>query len=177
VWRRTVCQPPFFILAIWLGIWVPLNPAAKFNLQVFADIAARKEIMLPNLGRETLHHVHADDVAQAFVQAIANRTNAVGQSFHICSAKAVSMAGYAETAAGWYGKEPRIRFVPWDKWRASVSEKDGNVTWDHIARSPNYSIEKAARLLDYRPRYRSLDAVKESLASLNLLASQALLQV
>jgi nucleoside-diphosphate-sugar epimerase len=36
-------------------------------------------------------------------------------------------------------------------------------TWDHIARSPNCSIRKAQRLLDYQPRYGSLDAVRESL--------------
>jgi len=36
------------------------------------------------------------------------------------------------------------------------------VTWDHIAHSPNCSIEKARKLLGYEPRYGSLDAVQES---------------
>jgi hypothetical protein len=40
------------------------------------------------------------------------------------------------------------------------------VTWDHIARSPNCSIRKAERLLGYQPRYRSLEAVRESLSDL-----------
>lgn len=144
--------------------WIPLNPAANFNPAVFADLAAGKEIALPNLGRETVHHVHADDVAQAFTQAMANWSNAVGESFHVVSPGAVSLAGYAEAVAGWYGKEARIRFLPWEEWRATVSEKEAGTTWDHIARSPCCSILKAQRLLDYRPRYRSLEAVRESLA-------------
>ena len=143
---------------------MPLNPAANFNPAVFADLAAGREIALPNLGRETLHHVHADDVAQAFVQAMAHWSAAVGECFHVVSPAAVSMAGYAEAVAGWFGQKARIRFLPWEEWRSTVSEKDAKITWDHIARSPSCSIRKAERLLDYRPRYRSLEAVRESVA-------------
>jgi len=142
--------------------WVPLNPAANFNTAVFEDLAAGREIALPNLGRETLHHVHADDVAQAFVQAIAHWSAAVGESFHVVSPAAVSMAGYAESVAAWFGQQARIRFLPWDEWRSTVSEKEAKITLDHIARSPSCSIRKAERLLDYRPRYRSLEAIRES---------------
>ena len=143
--------------------WVPLNPAANFNPQIFTDLAAGREIALPNLGRETLHHVHADDVAQAFVQAMAHWSAAAGESFHVVSPAAVSTAGYAEAVAGWFGQQARIRFLPWEEWRATVSEKEAKITWDHIARSPSCSIRKAERLLEYRPRYRSLEAVHESL--------------
>lgn len=144
--------------------WIPLNPAANFNPTVFADLAAGREISLPNLGRETLHHVHADDVAQAFLNAMANWSNAFGESFHVVSPAAVSLAGYAESVAAWFGREARIRFTPWADWRKSAPEKDAKIAWDHIARSPNCSIEKAQRLIDYRPRYRSLEAVRESLS-------------
>ena len=72
------------------------------------------------------------------------------------------MAGYAEAVAGWFGQQPRIRFLPWEEWRLTVPEKDAKITWDHIARSPCCSIRKAERLLDYRPKYRSLAAVHES---------------
>jgi len=143
--------------------WIPLNPAANFNLAIFADLMAGREIALPNLGRETLHHVHADDVAQAFVKAMANWSGACGESFHVVSPAAVSLAGYAESVAGWFGKEARIRYLPWEQWISSVSEKDAGITWDHIARSPSCSIRKAQRLLDYQPRYSSLEAVREAL--------------
>ncbi len=143
--------------------WTPLNPAANFNPKIFEDLAQGNEIALPNFGRETLHHVHADDVAQAFVKAMANRANALGESFHVVSPKAVTMIGYAESVAGWYGREAKIRFQPWETWSASVSEKEARTTWDHIARSPSCSIEKARRLIDYNPRYTSLEAIRESL--------------
>ena len=43
--------------------WAPLNPAGHFNPQVFVQLARGEEIALPNIGMETVHHVHADDVA------------------------------------------------------------------------------------------------------------------
>ncbi|MGD0962653.1 MAG: NAD-dependent epimerase/dehydratase family protein [Candidatus Acidiferrales bacterium] len=144
--------------------WVPLNPAANFDSEVFAAIARGDEIALPNFGRETLHHVHCEDVAQAFVQAIANWPHAVGESFHVASPAALTMAGYAESVAAWFGKPARIRFLPWEQWRITVATKDASITWDHIARSPNCSIEKARKRLGYQPRFRSLEAIRESLS-------------
>lgn len=61
--------------------WVPLNPAGHFNPQVFVDLANGEEVALPNLGMETVHHVHADDVAHAFTQALAHWSSAIGESY------------------------------------------------------------------------------------------------
>ena len=142
--------------------WAPINPAGNFNLEVFRQLAAGHEISLPNFGMETLHHVHAADVAQGFVRAIENRSAAIGESFHIVSPKALTMRGYAEAMAAWFAKEPRLRFLPWAEWKAEASEQDARMTWDHMAHSPNCSIAKAQRLLGYQPRYSSLAAVQES---------------
>ncbi len=146
--------------------WIPLNPAANFNPRIFADLATGVEVLLPNLGRETLHHVHADDVGQAFVQALANRSAAIGESFHVVSPAALTLVGYAESVAGWFGQQARIRFLLWEEWRRNVIAKEAQVTWDHIARSPNCSIEKARRALKYEPRYSSLAAIRESVEDL-----------
>jgi nucleoside-diphosphate-sugar epimerase len=143
--------------------WAPLNPAGHFNSQVFAQLARGAELALPNMGLETVHHVHADDVAQAFMQAMANRSSAVGESFHVVSPAALTLRGYAESVAAWFGQEARLRFLSWEEWRATVSESEAGATWDHIAHSPNCSIAKARRLLDYQPRYSSLQAVYEAL--------------
>jgi nucleoside-diphosphate-sugar epimerase len=144
--------------------WRPINPAGNFNPQVFSQLAAGEEVLLPHLGMETVHHVHADDVAQAFVQALAHRVGALGESFHVVSGAALSLRGYAECMAAWFGQSPRLRCVPWEEWRQACSEKDSAVTWDHIAHSPNCSIEKARRLLGYAPAYTSLEAVQESVS-------------
>ena len=143
--------------------WPPVNPAGHLNPAVFTQLARGEELALPNFGLETVHHVHADDVAQAFMQAIANRSAALGESFHVVSPSALTLRGYAESVAAWFGQTARLRFLPWEEWRATVSEQEANTTWDHIAHSPNCSIAKAQRLLDYRPRYSSLQAVYEAM--------------
>ncbi|GAG65857.1 unnamed protein product, partial [marine sediment metagenome] len=55
--------------------WAPLNPAGHFNPEVFTKLARGRELVLPNLGLETVHHVHADDVAQVFIKVF----------FYLCS--------------------------------------------------------------------------------------------
>lgn len=142
--------------------WAPLNPAGHFNPAVFVRLARGEEIVLANLGLETVHHVHADDVAQAFMQAMANRSLAVGESFHVVSAAALSLRGYAESMAAWFGQPATLRYLPWETWKNTVSADEAAATWDHIAHSPCCSIAKAQRLLNYQPRYTSLQAVYEA---------------
>jgi len=144
--------------------WAPLNPAGHFNPQVFATLARGEELALPNLGMETVHHVHADDVAQAFTQAIAHWSGSVGESFHVVSPAALTLRGYAESVARWFGQEAHLRFLPWEEWRQTVSDGETRATWDHIAHSPNCSIEKARRLIGYAPRYSSLQGVYEAVS-------------
>lgn len=146
--------------------WVPINPVGNFNSSLFVDLAKGREVALPNLGRECLHHVHADDVAQAFVKALENWSAAVGESFHVVSPAALTLFGYARAVASWFGAEAKIRFVPWEEWKKSVTEKEAQITWGHIARSSNCSIEKAQRLLGYQPRYRSTEAIHEAVLAM-----------
>ena len=146
--------------------WIPLNPAGNFNPAIFQVLAEGKELCLPNLGLETVHHVHADDVAQVFCRALARRSAAVGESFHAVSSAALTLRGYAERVSQWFGREPRLTFKPWEEWKKGVSAEDADATWDHIAHSPCCSIEKARRMLGYEPRYTSLEAVRESLDAL-----------
>ena len=144
--------------------WIPVNPAGNLNPEVFAKLARGEEVVLPNLGMETLHHVHADDVAQAFMRAIAHWGSAVGQSFHVVSPAAMTLRGYGEAVASWFGQPARLRFLPWEEWRETVSAEEAELTWDHIAHSPNCSTALARQMLDYRPRYSSRQALQESVA-------------
>ena len=143
--------------------WTPLNPAGHFNNEAFSTLAAGSELALPNFGLETVHHVHADDVAQVFMKAIGNWSLSVGESFHAVSPAAVSLRGYAGAMSAWFGREPKLKFLPWPEWKAGQkSDEDATATWEHIARSPSCSIAKAERLIGYRPRYSSFEAVQES---------------
>jgi nucleoside-diphosphate-sugar epimerase len=142
--------------------WVPLNPAGNFNPGVFAAIARGQTLTLPNLGLETVHHVHADDVAQGFVRALGSRQASVGESFHLVSPAALTLRGYAERMFAWFGRRPALAFLPWEQWRRTASEEDAQETLEHISHSPCCSIRKAQRVLGYQPRYSSLEAVTES---------------
>jgi len=145
--------------------WNPLNPAGHFNPDVFARIARGDVLVLPNEGMETVHHVHADDVAQAFELALANPDAAAGESFHVVSPAPMSLRAYAESMYAHYDQRPRLEFLPWEEWRHTVSEDEAAATWDHIAHSPHGSIAKARSKLGYAPRYSSLEAVIESIDS------------
>src|SRR5690606_19106553 len=114
--------------------WDPIGPTGNRDVSAFRKLARGEELALPNLGMETLHHVHADDVAQIFMQAMHHWSAAAGESFHAVSPGALTLRGYAEAVAGWFGKEARLRFLAWEEWRATVSEDDAQATWEHIVR-------------------------------------------
>lgn len=142
--------------------WEPLNPEGHFDPAVFSKLARGEGLSLPNFGMETVHHVHADDVAQLFMAAIARWSVSVGEAFHAVSPAAMTLRGYAEAMAAWFGREPNLRFLPWEAWKAEHSPLEIDQTYDHIAHSPSCSIAKAEALLGYRPRYSSIEAVCES---------------
>lgn len=143
--------------------WPVINPAGNLDLGVWSALARGETVTLPNFGLETVHHVHADDVAQAFQRALERQGAAVGESFHVVSERAVTLRGFAQAVAGWFGREADLRFVTYEQFRSQVAAEDAAATWEHISRSPSISIDKARRLLGYAPRYTSLQAVAEAL--------------
>ena len=144
--------------------WIPLNPQGNFNPDIYTKFAQGDKVVLPNHGLEIVHHVHADDVAQLFMQAINNWNAAVGESFHAVSPAAITLRGYAESIASWFGKTPDIEYLPYEAWSQTVSTQDASATYGHLIHSPNcYSISKGQNRLNYQPRYTSLQAIQESL--------------
>ena len=146
--------------------WAPINPLGNTNPDVFSSIARGDELVLPNLGLEMLHHVHADDVAQWIIRAIENRTASIGEVFNTVSGHAVTMRGYAEAVYQWFGKIPRLAFAPFDEWMLTLKGKDAEVSRGHVIRSSCHSIEKSRERLGFIPRYTSLEAIRESVAAL-----------
>jgi nucleoside-diphosphate-sugar epimerase len=145
--------------------WAPINPAGNLELDTWQRLADGLPLVLPNLGLETLHHVHADDVAQAFMLAL-ERPGLAGEAFHITSPAALTLRGFANAAAGWFGRHADLTFVSWPEFVAEVGDEAASTTWDHIAHSPSMSIAKAQRELGYSPRYSSLAAIREALRDL-----------
>lgn len=140
--------------------WTIINPWGNTSIRVFQDIADGKEIALPNFGQEILHHVHGYDVARVFFQAVIHRNQALGEAFDAESASHVTLYGYAKHLFEYFGKEPKIKFLPWNEW----CEYEGNPeecdhTYYHIVRSGVFSIEKTQRLLEYHPKYSCLETI------------------
>jgi nucleoside-diphosphate-sugar epimerase len=146
--------------------WVPINPQANANPEVFSRIARGEELALPNLGLEMVHHVHADDVVQWIICAIEHRAASIGEVFNNVSSHALTLRGYAETMFRWFGHEPRLTFARFEEWKHGLSASDAESSWGHIMRSSCASIEKSRDRLGYNPRYTSLEAIQESVAAL-----------
>lgn len=146
--------------------WNPITPLGNANPETFSLIARGEELVLPNLGLETVHHVHADDVARWIVCAIQDRTGSVGEVFNTVSEQAVTLRGYAEAVYRWFGREPKIAFKPFKEWLLGIEEDARENTRGHIIRSSSHSIEKSRKRLGYTPRYTSFEAVQESLRAL-----------
>ena len=143
--------------------WIPVGPTGNLDLEVIRKLAHGEKVMLPDFGLASLHHVHADDVAQAFELALERPEDSIGESFNVIAPFAVTLRGLCREIASWFGQEPDIDLLPWPQWKETVSKQDADETWEHIRHSPFGSIEKAKTQLGYRPMYNTFDAIRESL--------------
>lgn len=145
-----------------------INPQGNTSRGVFEALRDGREVILPNFGLETLHHVHAKDVAGIIDAAIRTGKPAFGEDFHAASSRAVTLRGYAEEVASWYGKEANLTFLPFPEYASKVTEREAAQTLEHISRSPAASLEKTNRVLGYYP-VSSYEAIQENLESVGLL--------
>jgi nucleoside-diphosphate-sugar epimerase len=142
--------------------WEVINAVGNTDPSVWQRLATGEVLHIPGLGAELMSHVHADDVAQAFALAIEHRDRAAGEAFHVAAASSLTVRGLADIAAGWFGQRANLRSVSWDEFRAATTPEFGDASWDHLFRSHHVAIDKAEKLLGYRPAYTPEDAVKEA---------------
>ncbi len=144
------------------GPWSSVTPAGNLDLSVWRRLAGGEPLALPDQGLGVLHHVHADDVAQAFERAL-TRPAAIGSSFHVVSEQAMTLRGLAVGVAGWFGRDAVIDYVGRDEFERRVGSEHAETTFAHVDRSIAASIDRARDVLGYQPRYSSLEALRESL--------------
>jgi nucleoside-diphosphate-sugar epimerase len=92
-------------------VYTKLAKGEELVVRILGHRAKTNESQLPNFGMETVHHVHADDVAQAFMLALAQPSACIGESFHVVSPAAVTLRGFAQAIARFYGKEVCFHFT------------------------------------------------------------------
>jgi nucleoside-diphosphate-sugar epimerase len=142
--------------------WHPIGPLGNIDPAVWQKLSAGQPIDVPGIGAEFMHHVHADDVAQAFEAAVVHRDAAAGEDFNIVAPSALNVRGYAQIAATWFAQTAQLRSVTWDEFRRSTSDEAAQSSWEHLVRNHYFSIAKARTLLGYTPHYEPEDAVLES---------------
>lgn len=143
--------------------WFPLNPQGNFRKSVYEDIAAGRPVLLPDRGTASVHHVHGSDVANAMVACLNRPEVALGQAYHVTSAQAVTLRGFAERLYAKFGHEPNISYATLEAVLDTLTGVDRTKTLEHVSHSPCLSIAKAQRELDYAPGYTSMQAVSEVL--------------
>jgi nucleoside-diphosphate-sugar epimerase len=145
--------------------WPAITPAGNLDARVWHALATGKALPLPDLGLGVLHHVHADDVAQAFERAL-TRPAAIGASFHAVSEQAMTLRGLAHGVARWFGRAANLELVEWREFEARVGADHAGTTREHVNRSIAASIDRARAVLGYAPRYTTLQALHEGLRGL-----------
>lgn len=146
--------------------WHVINPAGNLDPSVWERLAFGEPVTLPDEGLGMLHHVHADDVAQLFQLAV-EHPEAAGNAFFAVSPRALTLRGFAEAAAAWFGQQARLDYIPLSEYASAVGEEHARATVEHVSRSHAMSIEKAQRMLGYSPAYTSLEATREAVEWLN----------
>jgi nucleoside-diphosphate-sugar epimerase len=143
--------------------WPPIGPLGNLDPDIWYALSAGQEIAVPGLGAELMHHVHADDVAQAFQLAVEQRDAAAGESFNVVAPSALTVRGFLEIAASWFGQTARIRSVSWAEFQSGTTAAYADSSWQHLWRSQYASIEKARTLLSYTPAYEPEAAVLDGI--------------
>jgi nucleoside-diphosphate-sugar epimerase len=143
--------------------WQVITPAGNLDPATWTALATGRPLALPDHGLGVLHHVHADDVAQAFENAL-SRPAAIGASFHVTAEQAMTLRGLATGVATWFGREPVLDLVDWAEFTRRAGPDHAEVTREHTFRGITASIARARVVLGYAPRYSALGALHEALA-------------
>ncbi|MEU6249472.1 NAD(P)-dependent oxidoreductase [Glycomyces sp. NPDC047010] len=142
--------------------WHPIGPLGNLDPAVWRTLSAGHTLRIPGIGAEHMHHVHADDVAQGFANAIERPESASGEDFHMVAPSAMNVRGLAGAAASWFGQEADLESVTWDEFRAGTTAEHADASWEHLSRNHVLSIEKARTLLGYAPAYEPDAAILEA---------------
>ncbi|GAB6902023.1 NAD-dependent epimerase/dehydratase family protein [Kineosporia succinea] len=146
--------------------WHPIGPLGNVDPGVWTTLSGGGTLPVPGSGAESMHHVHADDVAQAFELAIEQRDAAAGEDFTVTAPTALTVRGYADIGAAWFGQTANLETVTWEQFRSGTSEEHAESSWGHLHRSHAFTIAKARDRLGYSPAYEPEAAVLESLRRL-----------
>jgi nucleoside-diphosphate-sugar epimerase len=144
--------------------WLPIDPqGSRDGVGVYRKLAHGEPVYLADLGLATIHHVHADDIAQLCELAMEHRHAALGESFSAVAPYALTLTGCCRAVAALLGVQPNLQFVPLAELARYVGETSAGIVQEHVRHSPCCSIAKCQRVLGYKPRYTTEQIYAEAI--------------
>lgn len=145
--------------------WIPVGPQGNRNMDVVNRIKNGEQILLPNKGSATLHHVHSEDISRIILKVLENEKT-IGESFNIVAPQPISLKEYAELLYSHYNKTPNINYVDYNTFLSHLNQEDAIVSHEHIERSPNISMKKAKEILGFHSKYTEYELIIEAITSI-----------
>lgn len=142
--------------------WDVINPIGNRDHRVWTALATGAALHIPGVGAESMHHVHADDVAQLFELAVNQPEAAIGRSFHAVAREAMTVRGFAERAASWFGRRAELVPGSWEDFRASTEPAAADTSWEHLVRNHVCSIADGVARLGYAPRFSAEESARQA---------------
>lgn len=128
----------------------PRSPLASREPIYFERLTRRRPILIPGEGFPFVHLIHVADVASLMASLIGNQ-NAVGQIYNVSGTELTSILGCVRLMAAAAGVEPEIVHVPIEVARGLRAPL---MHWhEGLQGGTVYSVDKALRDLDWRPRF------------------------
>ena len=144
--------------------WLPIDPqGSRDGVGVYRKLARGEPVYLPDRGLATIHHIHADDIAQLCLRALERRQAALGESFSAVAPYAMSLLGCCHAVAALFGTTANLRFAPLSEMAQHVGAASAGIIAEHVTHSPCCSIAKGRHLLGYQPRYTTEEIYAEAI--------------
>jgi hypothetical protein len=89
------------------------EPRRHFNPRIFTMLSKGEELALPNFGLETAFIMFTRTTSPLCSCArLLTGAHRLGEAFHAVSPAAITLRGYAEAMATWFGREAKLRYLP-----------------------------------------------------------------
>ena len=147
--------------------WLPVNPGREISTHMYSRCwPAAKSWRCPTSAWKPCITCTPTTWLKRLCRRWCVEARPLARASTWCRPARHDLRGYAEAVAGWFGQQARLRFLPWDQWRATVTEVEASTTWDHIAHSPHCRFRQGRATTRLPSALPLLQAVCEAVHSL-----------
>ncbi len=158
---------------------VVFGPGDNYNIfKLFKGIKEGKFVFIGN-GENKLHFVYIKNLIDASILALKNK-KAIGERFLIADEKPIKVKELVEVIANELNvKTPKLK-IPKEialliafmiELKSKLLKDNPLITRDGVkflSSNHEYNISKAKRILGYRPKYTTVEGIKETLSTIEL---------